>query len=94
MVLKEQFLLIAKKANDYMAPAGNIEMINPPPPPPPPNDNFTNNMDEFKKLLIDLSSRPIANNIQIGAESIIKATTGAEPNKEGLARSQNSFELQ
>ena len=86
--------LFAKKANDYMAPAGNIEMINPPPPPPPPNDNFTNNMDEFKKLLIDLSSRPIANNIQIGAESIIKATTGAESNKEGLARSQNSFELQ
>lgn len=87
--------LFAKRANDYMAPAGSIEMINPPPKdPPPPNDNFTNNMDEFKKLLIDLSSRPIANNIQIGAESIIKATTGTESNKEGLARSQNAFQLQ
>jgi len=72
--------LFPKKVNDYVSSPGSLQMGN------------NKEMSELKDAILALASRPI--NVQVGGETIIKATTGALPNEAGLAAAKNSFELQ
>jgi len=70
------------KANDMVsAPAGNIQL-----------NNSSKEMSELKDAILALASRPIE--VNVGGETIIKATTGALPNESGLAAAKNSFQIQ
>jgi hypothetical protein len=70
------------KANDMVsAPAGNMQL-----------NNSSKEMSELKDAILALASRPIE--VNVGGETIIKATTGALPNESGLAAAKNSFQIQ
>jgi len=70
------------KANDMVsAPPGNIQL-----------NNSSKEMSELKDAILALASRPIE--VNVGGETIIKATTGALPNESGLAAAKNSFQIQ
>ena len=73
--------LFNKKTDDYMAPAGNIQL-----------NNSSKEISELKDAILSLASRPIE--VNVGGETIIKATTGALPNESGLAAAKNSFQIQ
>jgi hypothetical protein len=73
--------LFNKKTDDYMSPPGNIQL-----------NNSSKEMSELKDAILALASRPIE--VNVGGETIIKATTGALPNESGLAAAKNSFQIQ
>lgn len=73
------------KANDMIsAPAGNINI----------NQSSDNSKDiaELKGAIIALAARPV--DVAIDGKKVIEATTGAQPNTQGLESAKNSFRIQ
>lgn len=73
--------LFPKKVNDYASSEGSIQIT-----------NSSKEMSELKDAILALASRPVE--VNVGGETIIKATTGALPNEAGLAAAKNSFQIQ
>jgi hypothetical protein len=73
------------KANDMVsAPQGAVQIAS--------NNNSSKDIADLKSSIMALASRPV--NVAIDGKKVIEATTGAQPNTQGLEASKNSYQIQ
>jgi hypothetical protein len=73
------------KANDMVsAPQGAVQIAS--------SNNSSRDIADLKSSIMALASRPI--NVAIDGKKVIEATTGAQPNTQGLEASKNSYQIQ
>lgn len=73
------------KANDMVsAPQGAVQIAS--------SNNSSKDIADLKSSIMALASRPV--NVAIDGKKVIEATTGAQPNTQGLEASKNSYQIQ
>jgi hypothetical protein len=73
------------KANDMVsAPQGAVQIAS--------NNDSSKDIAELKSAILALASRPV--DVAIDGKKVIEATTGANPNTQGLESAKNSFKMQ
>ena len=73
------------KANDMVsAPQGTVQIAS--------NNDSSKDIAELKSAILALASRPV--DVAIDGKKVIEATTGANPNTQGLESAKNSFKMQ
>jgi len=73
------------KANDMVsAPQGAVQIAS--------SNNSSRDIADLKSSIMALASRPV--NVAIDGKKVIEATTGAQPNTQGLEASKNSYQIQ
>ena len=73
------------KANDMVsAPKGTVQIAS--------NNDSSKDIAELKSAILALASRPV--DVAIDGKKVIEATTGANPNTQGLESAKNSFKMQ
>jgi hypothetical protein len=73
------------KTNDMVsAPKGAVQIAS--------NNDSSKDIAELKSAILALASRPV--DVAIDGKKVIEATTGANPNTQGLESAKNSFKMQ
>jgi hypothetical protein len=73
------------KTNDMVsAPQGTVQIAS--------NNDSSKDIAELKSAILALASRPV--DVAIDGKKVIEATTGANPNTQGLESAKNSFKMQ